>query len=159
MFNTMLYGNFHESRPSFKSTTQPWIIELPEDSPSSAQHVLSIAHADFSRVPKELSLTELHSLLVFGEKYDMTASIHPWVQGWEPSDRVLKGKNYFEIIGVALELGISDVLDRVGQRLILKTCADQHGNVVYPPGSGLGQASMALIPIGFLGRFAYTMTQ
>ncbi|RYP88819.1 hypothetical protein DL769_000233 [Monosporascus sp. CRB-8-3] len=146
VFKRMLYGGFRESRLDLKSS-EPWVVDLPEDDPKAAELLLCITHARFDSVPATLPLAELHDVLVFSEKYDMTKSIRPWAQAWIPPRSVLReSPDYGTVIGVAWELGAEDVLAHVVKRLVVDCGVDADGQLVDANREPIEKTAMPLIP-------------
>lgn len=158
VFQRMFNAGFLETRPSRANSlsVEPWIINLPDDSSLAAEQVFYIVHSCFSRInaPKELS--QLHSILVFTEKYDMTASLQyfakPWMSGLAPLVPITD--NYYLPIGIAWELGDEGNLALIGRQLVLNCEVDSDDNLICPPSSGLDNHFGPLIPPGLLENVA-----
>ncbi|KAJ6443985.1 proteinrelated to nuclear pore protein [Purpureocillium lavendulum] len=62
-----------------------WTINLPDDNPVPMKVFLNIAHANFSEVPKDLTVGDLYELVVLTHYYDSTRLLTPWVETWMSS--------------------------------------------------------------------------
>ncbi|KUI70525.1 hypothetical protein VM1G_06433 [Cytospora mali] len=77
VFDAMLFRGFRESEQG-----SDWTVELPEDDAWAMQTLLHAAHANFADIPKTMDLSELYSLTVLTNKYDMTHCLQPWAHKW-----------------------------------------------------------------------------
>lgn len=154
VFKRMLFGGFRESRPTAEIST-PWVVDLPEDDPEAAGLLLCIAHSRFENTPASLTLAELHSLLVFSEKYDMTRLIRPWVQAWVPQPMVWQDSaDYGTMIGIAWELGVQDAFLDIVKRMVVECRVDANGQLVGDDQMPIEKLAMPLIPNGYFEAIA-----
>lgn len=77
----MLFGPWQEAKPA----DRPWVVDLPEDDPSSFDAILAIVHAKFDEVPTRPPIAQLYHLLITTNKYDMLHVIKPWAHTWVKS--------------------------------------------------------------------------
>ena len=84
VFDHMLYGTFAEGRCN-QDPQDDWTINLPDDNPVPMKVFLNIAHANFSEVPKDLTVGDLYELVVLTHYYDSTRLLTPWVETWMSS--------------------------------------------------------------------------
>ncbi|KUI59670.1 hypothetical protein VP1G_06878 [Cytospora mali] len=77
VFEAMLFGGFRESEQG-----SDWTVELPEDDAWAMQTLLHAAHANFADIPKTMDVSELYSLTVLTNKYNMTHCLQPWARKW-----------------------------------------------------------------------------
>jgi hypothetical protein len=76
VFTAMLFGGWVESKPA----KGQWIVYLPEDAPSSMQHILSFSHGIFSETYP--TGKELLGITVLADKYDMDHLLKPCLWHW-----------------------------------------------------------------------------
>jgi len=79
VWKAMLFGDWAESK---KDDGQEWRASLPKDDPTATGHILTIVHLHFHRVPKDLPIPDLFSIVVVADKYKMLGCLSPWVDGW-----------------------------------------------------------------------------
>jgi hypothetical protein len=153
VFKRMLSGGFRESRQATE-TLAPWVVELPEDDPKAAEPLLCIAHSRFDTIPATLTPLELHSLLVFAEKYDMTKLMRPWVQAWmpQPEDWQDSSADYGTMIGIAWGLGIQDAFLDVTKRMVVEYRVGADGQLVDDNQIPVERPEMPLIPNAYFGK-------
>ncbi|KAK0638631.1 hypothetical protein B0T16DRAFT_227931 [Cercophora newfieldiana] len=71
------------SRP--ESSTEPWIIRLPDDDADAAMIPLSIIHSRYGGIPSYLPQSEMRVIAGFAEKYGMPNLLRPWARTWVAS--------------------------------------------------------------------------
>ncbi|KAM7212742.1 hypothetical protein V8F06_011885 [Rhypophila decipiens] len=117
----MLNGPFMESKPSDNTE---WRVSLPDDMPEAAKVLLDIVHSRFEAVDGLTpSVTDLHAILVFSEKYDMTALLRPWAKSWLPLQRIndwIGVHEFTQLVGITWELGARDSLDLLVKRMLVE---------------------------------------
>ncbi|KAK0667806.1 hypothetical protein QBC41DRAFT_347735 [Cercophora samala] len=115
-----------------------WVIDLPDDNPTSFKVLLHIVHGQFEQATNAMAQGDgsmLHELLVLCDKYDMARMIKPWASAW--LDRTIndtKDKpSYWKLVFVAWELGRYDLFTESCQHLILisERAGDGNGLVAY----------------------------
>jgi hypothetical protein len=78
VWKNMLFGPWKEAKPA----QGDWIVELPEDKPSTIKTLLSIIHGLFANVPKSVTLPVLNDILILADKYDVIHIVRPWAGTW-----------------------------------------------------------------------------
>ncbi|EGO59360.1 hypothetical protein NEUTE1DRAFT_145391 [Neurospora tetrasperma FGSC 2508] len=105
VWKQMLFGPWKESKPA-NVKSEEWIVKLPGDSVKPLQIVLNIIHGRFSQIPHSLDLDELYNLLIFTNKYDLTATLRPWCVQWAVvAHGDLSSEDTLKSLFVAWELG------------------------------------------------------
>ncbi|KAI0450746.1 hypothetical protein F5B21DRAFT_507932 [Xylaria acuta] len=79
VFEQMLYGNFTKKQTK---AAGEWVVDLPEDKPSSFELLATISHCYLHQVPRTLSLDQLYDLTMLTHIYDTTRIPVLWCQGW-----------------------------------------------------------------------------
>ncbi|KAL8405018.1 hypothetical protein RB594_009776 [Gaeumannomyces avenae] len=111
VFSTMLNGPWTEKQP----VSGDWVVELPDDDPTSLRRVLTIIHGRFREVPDTIPLEDLHRLCICVDKYDITEYLRPWAKAWclsMESKMDSSIENSARIAWVAWVLGNRDLLER-----------------------------------------------
>ncbi|KAK3314875.1 hypothetical protein B0H66DRAFT_535765 [Apodospora peruviana] len=122
----------------------------PEDDASAAEVLLNIAHARFDDVPRATSLSGLHDIFVFADKYDMTKLLRPWAQSWSPSAEQLQdSSDFLASIGVAAQLGAVDTLSHIARRLVVESRLNATGQLIDAFGLPIKGPDAPLIPDRF----------
>ncbi|KAK4033621.1 hypothetical protein C8A01DRAFT_19460 [Parachaetomium inaequale] len=78
VWKNMLFGPWKEAKPA----QGDWVVDLPEDKPSTIETILSIIHGLFASVPKSVSLPVLNDILIYADKYDLIHIVRPWAGTW-----------------------------------------------------------------------------
>jgi hypothetical protein len=141
-FKKMLYGNFRESMKA-TSTTENWVVELPEDSPYGMAVLLHIIHSEDKLVCEyRITLVQLYRILVVSEKYDVTHVLGPWVNAWfKPHAKLAKNRKLVQdpeiqepeidlLLRVAWELGADDVFKHVAMSMCLECEVNSRGQLL-----------------------------
>ncbi|KAK3985188.1 hypothetical protein QBC44DRAFT_251133 [Cladorrhinum sp. PSN332] len=143
VFKRMLNGGFKESRPA----SGPWIVTLPEDGDKAAEIMLYLMHASVHCVPDTLSLPDLHRVMVFSDKYDLTRYFRLWIEKWMPDRSILFDcPDYSIALGIAWELGDADMVLRLRNRMILNCEINDQGQLIGPDLEPVEKEAMPLNP-------------
>ncbi|KAE9572328.1 hypothetical protein CGMCC3_g11745 [Colletotrichum fructicola] len=124
----MLYGGFAESL-SAQEKKEDWVVDLPDDEPSSFKLLLHIMHRNFSQVPQEISLESLFQLVVVLDKYDSIALIRPWASSWLRD--IKDSTEYPMALHIAWELGLENAFHHFMTVLVQKAFVDEEGELSY----------------------------
>ncbi|KAI8307384.1 hypothetical protein K4K61_003578 [Colletotrichum sp. SAR11_59] len=124
----MLYGGFAESL-SAQEKKEDWVVDLPDDEPSSFKLLLHIMHSNFSQVPHEISLESLFQLVVVLDKYDSIALIRPWASSWLRD--IKDSTEYPMALHIAWELGLENAFHHFMTVLVQKVFVDEEGELSY----------------------------
>ncbi|KAK1468402.1 hypothetical protein CMEL01_00169 [Colletotrichum melonis] len=180
VFDRMLHGSFAESKPTAPSsdlislsssgingtTTSPakdWIVHLRDDRPDSFDLLASIAHSQFQRIPRALSIAKLYELTVLTHYYDATPVLSPWLQTWvsgiaespETTSSSIAGPEgellMPKLLWISWELGHKQLFESTARRMVMESSGNLFGDE-----SGLGDLSM---PPDVIERIAAIRTQ
>ncbi|KAF6810135.1 nuclear pore protein-like protein [Colletotrichum plurivorum] len=123
----MLNGGFMESGTGIGD----WVVRLPAVGAKEVRIFLAIIHSNLAAgpVPNGMPLGQLHRMLAFADKYDVTAKIYPWAERW--MEAVKSEVEDPRLLAVAWELGDVSTVDMIVKRLAYKCRADQNGNLIY----------------------------
>ncbi|GKT60037.1 nuclear pore protein [Colletotrichum tofieldiae] len=165
VFDRMLHGNFSESKPTPTTTTtntdllsslgtpgtptKEWIVNLRDDKPEAFDLFASIAHSQYRRIPRSLSIDKLYELTVLTHYYDATPVLTPWLQTWvagigegsEINSSHVAGRDgellMPKVLWISWELGHKQLFEGTARRLVMESCGSLFGE-----DSGLGELSM-----------------
>lgn len=123
VFDRMLYGYFAESK---KATTSrdDWIVDLPDDKPAAMEIFLNVAHSNFRKVPRVLSVDDLYDVTALTNYYDATMILSPWVDRWISSiDDIAQDANLLmpKLLWISWELGRKDTLITTSRRMLMES--------------------------------------
>ncbi|KAJ9145411.1 Nuclear pore protein-like protein [Pleurostoma richardsiae] len=121
VFDRMLYGDFSEAKSSHHG--QEWIVDLPEEQPIPMIIFLSIAHAQFHRVPRVLSADQLYDLTALTHYYDATRVLGPWVNHWvECLEDIARDANILapKMLWIYWELGRKEAFLDTARRFVME---------------------------------------
>ncbi|KAI0468778.1 hypothetical protein F4859DRAFT_203057 [Xylaria cf. heliscus] len=144
VFERMLYGNFAERKPI--KPDEDWIVDLPEDKPSSFKLFATISHCYLQQVPRSLSLDQLYDLTMLTHIYNATHILVPWCQGWVSSVRDKHLESIYDmpkLLWVSWELGDMDLFETTARQIIME-CPGQ----MFETGSPLNGLPLPLDMIG-----------
>jgi len=138
-FKAMLDHRFPKSQTA-SPVTEARVIKLPNDCPVAAKVILNIIHGRIAAVPNTLpSLSALHCVMVFAEKWDTTALVLPWVQHWLSSLLPLNAQHWVTYWGVAvlLQLGAKGPLRELVDRIVCSAAVNRtelllNGSPLFP---------------------------
>ncbi|KAK4210510.1 hypothetical protein QBC37DRAFT_428698 [Rhypophila decipiens] len=154
----MLNGPFMESKPSDNTE---WRVSLPDDIPEAAKVLFDIAHSRFEAVDSLTpSVAYLHAILVFSEKYDMTALLRPWAKSWLPLQRINTWTGFTEfaqLVGITWELGAKDSLDLLVKRMLVECGTGTDDGKLIAHGTHISidvAETMPLVPPGLFASIA-----
>ncbi|KAH0420594.1 hypothetical protein CcaCcLH18_13919 [Colletotrichum camelliae] len=120
----MLYGGFAESL-SAQSKNEEWVVDLPDDRPSSFKTFLHIIHGHFDKVPTRIKITNLYRLLELLDKYDGISLIRPWAKPWL---RVVKNSRALPAaLYIAWELAHKESFQFTMTEIVRASCIDNWG--------------------------------
>ncbi|KAF4813272.1 hypothetical protein CGCTS75_v013784 [Colletotrichum tropicale] len=85
VFHAMLKKDFAESKVN--NSRGEWVVNLPDDHVEPLFFLLSMIHGRWENIPKEISIDELHDLLLTADKYDMMRVFLPWYLDWTANYR------------------------------------------------------------------------
>lgn len=126
VFDIMLFGCFAESK-SHLASGQKWEVALPEDDPEIMGIILSVAHANVSKVPTKRTMEELYRILVITNKYDITPvlkfQVITWLQNLEGVSEIeTNADSAAQFMFIAWELGHESLYKWLMDKLA-KTCS------------------------------------
>ncbi|ROT35251.1 hypothetical protein SODALDRAFT_363062 [Sodiomyces alkalinus F11] len=140
VLRVLTYGPFAESRANQSSASpdkdNEWVIDLPEDDPKPFRDILNIVHGRFNLVPRRLSLAALYDVLALTHKYDMSAVIKPWSDGWYQNVDTEPNANDPRLLLVARELGATQRFASLVREWAIKSHLNAAGEVVMEDGQG-----------------------
>ena len=122
VFDRMLYGGFCESEEN-KAGAKDWEIDLPNDKPSAMEIFLNIAHSNFHKVPKIISIDTLFDLTVCTNYYDSTYLLSLWANFWMTSiEDIVKDANALmpKMLWISWELGYKDEFMDMAHRMVME---------------------------------------
>ncbi|GJC98789.1 nuclear pore protein-like protein [Colletotrichum higginsianum] len=179
VFDRMLFGHFAESKSAVAAaaadavnaanstdllsfpgtpaaaaapTAKEWTVHLRDDRPEAFDLFAGIAHGQYRRVPRSLSVDRLYELTVLTHYYDATPALTPWLQGWvagvgEGSHNAEMSSGHVarrdgelvmpKVLWIAWELGHKQLFEGTARRLVMESCGSLFGEE-----SGLGELSM-----------------
>lgn len=108
-------------------------IVFPDDDANTIRLVLQIAHLQFHKVPKHLSLDELISLAKVAERYDLnhilTSSLDTWLAPHRP--RFLE-PGYEPWLCIAWQFGLEDDFIQLATHLAVHCWVNANGALLVP---------------------------
>ncbi|KAI0452903.1 hypothetical protein F5B21DRAFT_481523 [Xylaria acuta] len=134
-WNTMLYGEFKESKKFCPENGLEWMVELPDDDPRPMALLLNIVHCHFDVVPSypgPIGIQDLYEISVLTDKYDMTHTLRPWARGWlhsimdslgEMPDVSLREQYCQERLWISWELGDKAGFEGIAIVMLLNSSA------------------------------------
>ena len=122
VFDRMLYGTFAEAK-SNQESPDDWTINLGDDNPAPMKIFLNIAHANFSEVPKALTVGDLYDLVVLTHYYDATRLLTPWVETWMSSlgsGQHTPPSDMPKLLWISWEFGRKEDLTTISRQMLLE---------------------------------------
>lgn len=124
VFDRMLYSNFSESKANSTTEDGVWCVDLPSDKPAAMQVFLNICHANFSRIPRVLSVDDLYDLTVLTHYWDATEILCPWIARWMASvEDIVNDANTLhpKMLWISWELGRKRTFEVTVDRMLMET--------------------------------------
>ncbi|TGJ81653.1 hypothetical protein E0Z10_g7115 [Xylaria hypoxylon] len=148
VWKALLYGGFAESKPLYASSASDWVVELPDDNPKAMATILNIIHSRFESTPRAtepIDLEDLYQLAVLTDKYDLTATLRPWVSAWmeyarEEYEQLKRQEADFlvshleRLSWISWEMGDAYLYEKVSQDLAHRCSVDVNGHLQYEIG-------------------------
>ncbi|KAK8078713.1 hypothetical protein PG994_002520 [Apiospora phragmitis] len=127
-------------------------LDIGEVDPNALNILLRIAHFDFAKVPRELSLDDLCAVTALTSKYNCTGLVMPWAPNWLGPLADLQNDESCVVFNhkaanIAWELGNAKLLRQMVKNMTASAKLDSDGDLVHATGTKLKDL---VLPAGIL---------
>ena len=98
-------------------------FKMYDDDPKALLILLDIAHLNFNRIPRTLTLEQLFQIAILCDKYDTVKLIQPWIKNWShelQSRRPVNDPENLEWLFIAWSLGNEPIYETLFKKVVLK---------------------------------------
>ncbi|KAK8030240.1 hypothetical protein PG993_011531 [Apiospora rasikravindrae] len=158
VLRAIIFGKDGEKKPTTDVNVD---LDIGEVDLTALKTLLHIAHFDFAKVPRELSLEDLNAVASLTSKYQCTGLVMPWASEWlRPFARLHKDESAAAVnhkaAFVAWEFGDAKLLRNMIKSLTMSTKVDADGDLVNATGTKLKDL---VLPAGILDEITAIRTE